>query len=127
MTKRSSWLPRFMDVTIRRREISSDSRRNIVDQPCLAEARRGEQTERAVLRSLDAPQRFGVARFEIVDRKPRCFDCEPSLARDLRDRLARCDPRCALLEDAVEHRRDRAFGRREIDVARRQGEAVLLT
>src|SRR5262249_57587515 len=92
----------------------------------LAKARSDEETKRPIVYALDAAQRFGVARLEIVDREPRPFDRKPSLAHNSRDRLARRDPCCALLEGTVERRRDGAPGWRQIDVARPQGEPPLL-
>src|SRR5260370_38012745 len=72
-------------------------RRNIIDQPRLAKAGGDEKTEWAVFNGLDAAPGVRVARLEIVDRKPGRFDRKPSLAHAPRDRLARRDPRCALL------------------------------
>src|SRR5262249_60455770 len=100
--------------------------RNVIDQPRLAKTRRDQETKRPIVYGLDAAQRFGMARLEIVHREPRPFDRKPSLAHNARDRLARRDPCCALPEGTVERRRDGALGWRQIDVARRQGKAVLL-
>src|SRR5260370_40870439 len=99
MPARMAWVYRLSRDSNREEfyPICRRSCRDVIDQPRLTEASRDEEAERAVLCGLDAAQGVRVARHEIIYRKPGRFDRKPSLAHDPRDRLARRDPRSALL------------------------------
>src|SRR5580704_8996072 len=53
---------------------SRRSHRDIVNEPRLAEPRRGEEADRPVTQRLDAGKRLGMAGLEVIDRKARRLD-----------------------------------------------------
>ena len=63
------------------------------------------------LRDRDRRQRLGMARFEIVDRKAGALDLRSAVVERRGDRLAGLDARGAVLQHAIERRRDRALVR----------------
>ena len=105
-----------------------DQTRDIVDQPGAAElAPRPGAGPGRPLSERDRRQRLGVARLKIVDGKAGLFDLglrpSPSEAAIGAPSLM---PRRACLEHAIQRRRSRPLLRREVRVARRHREAVLL-
>ena len=74
----------------------------------------------------DRRQRLGMARLEIVERKPRPLDRLAALGQHAGDGAACGDLGAGDPQHAVEHRRNRALVGREVGVARRHGEAVAL-
>ena len=74
----------------------------------------------------DRRQRLGVARFQIIEREVCVLDLGAPHRQDIDHRLAGLQVRGAFLESAMQGRRRRPLGWRQVGVAGRHREAILL-
>src|SRR5262245_23494072 len=109
------WCGEFAAGVPRRRVLSS---RDVVDETRFADTRGDQQADRTVLERLDRLERFGVARFEIIEGEAGALDGGAALIEDARGEFAACDFASAILKHSVKRGRRCAFARREIAIAR---------
>src|SRR5208282_710837 len=98
--------------------------RDVIDKPRLADARGDKKPERPFLGRGEGGKRFGVARFEVIEREAGLHDRRSALAEDGADWLARSDFVCAFGEHAMQSGGRCALARRQVEVPRREREPV---
>src|SRR5262249_1711214 len=98
--------------------------RYIIDEPGLAEPGRGENPKRLARNANDRREVASVAKGEVVDPESGLLQVFPGARDGIVDGLAMLDRTSRRGEGTVEVRSRLPLGRREIGVARGEGEAV---
>ena len=99
---------------------------DIVDEPRLAETRRGQKPDRPLARRRGRGQTLRLARLDVIDDESAPLDACSRGGQGLCDRPARANLFGAKAQRRIKRRRRLAFLRRQIDVAGGEREAVRL-
>src|SRR5690348_1251319 len=82
---------------------------DVVDQPRFADARGDQQPDWAVLQRADRRERLGMARLEIVERKPAALDGGSALVEHTGEKFSAREPPGTIPQHPVKRRRSRAL------------------
>src|SRR5262245_36681627 len=94
----------------------------VIDQPRRADPGGHQESDRPVVKGANRLQRSGVARLQVIDSELRLYDGGAPLFQHGGNPLALADLLGALPQHPIERRGARTLARREVGIARRQGE-----